>query len=138
MKAASFAKALVLVVLLLTAVVLAQKPAGPKYDFATEAKLKGVVEEVKEVPNSCLGETCLLVILKTADGNVEVQIAPVDFLKDMEVTFAKGDELQIVASKVMKEGNALMLAREVTRGNNQLVLRDKKGEPVWTWMKKGG
>ncbi len=139
MKSANFLKALLLVVLLLAAFALAQKSTGPKYDLATETTLKGVVEEVKEVPNSCMGETGLHVILKTATGNFEVQIAPVAFLKDMEMTFAKGDELQVVAAKVTKEGNTLMLAREVTRSNNQLVLRDKKGEPVWTWMmKKGG
>ncbi|MFB3815040.1 MAG: hypothetical protein ACE14L_13105 [Terriglobales bacterium] len=136
MDAVKFSKALVLVLLLLAAVALAQKPAAPKYDTATETTLKGVVDEVKEVPNSCLGVTGLHLMIKTTDSTVEVQVGPVDFLKEIEVTFAKGDELQIVASKVTKDGNALLLAREVTQKGNVLVMRDKKGEPVWTWMKK--
>jgi hypothetical protein len=131
-------RALFLLCLLLVPVAAAaQKPAGPKYDVATETTLKGVVEEVKEVPNSCLGETGVHVILKTDTGPVEVQIAPVDFLKFMEVTFAKGDQLQIVGSKVTVADSPLVMARSVTRNNNEVVVRDKQGAPVWTWMKKG-
>src|SRR3974377_1787557 len=85
---------------------LAQKPAaGPKYDVANEAKFKGVIEEVKEVPNSCLGETGIHLMLKTGNGIVEVQVAPPDFLKFMEVTFAKGEEIQVVGSQVTLHAN---------------------------------
>jgi len=30
-----------------------------------------------------------------------------------------------------------VLARDITKGNNEFVVRDKQGAPVWTWMKKG-
>jgi hypothetical protein len=131
-------KALILLcLLLLTAVAAAQKPPAVKYDPATETTLKGVVDDVKEVPNSYAGETGLHLMLKTEAGILEVQVAPVSFLKAMEITFAKGDELKIVGSKVTKDGNALVLARDITRGSNELVMRDKQGDPVWTWMKRG-
>jgi hypothetical protein len=126
-----------LALLLLTVVAVAQKVTGPKYDPATETTLKGVVDDVKEVPNSCAGETGLHVMLKTSEGTLEVQIAPVGFLKDMEITFAKGEELKIIGSKVSKDGNSLVLARNITRNGNEFVMRDKEGAPVWTWMKKG-
>jgi len=113
------------------------KSAGPKYDLAAEVKLKGTVEEVKEVPNSCLGETGLHLMLKTGSGIVEVQVAPVGFLKNMEVQFAKGDQIEIVGSQLTQNGSPLVLARSVTQNNNELVVRDKQGTPVWTWMKKG-
>ncbi len=131
-------RALLLTVLLLSAAAAAQKPTGPKYDAATETTLKGTVEEVKEIPNSCMGQTGVHVMLKTEKETIEVQVAPVDFVKFMEVTFAKGDKLEIIGSKVTKaDGASMLLAREITQNNNQLVVRDKKGEPVWTWMKKG-
>ena len=115
----------------------AAKSAGPKYDIASEVTLKGVVEEVKQVPNSCQGETGLHLMLKTNAGIVEVQVAPVDFLKSLEVQFAKGDHLEVVGSQLTQEGSQLVLARSVTRDKNELVVRDKQGAPVWTWMKKG-
>jgi hypothetical protein len=123
--------------LLLTALAAAQKSAGPKYDPATETTLNGVVDDVKEVPNSFPGQTGLHLMLKTDGGLLEVQVAPVSFLKDMEISFAKGEEVKIVGSKVTRNGNPLVLARDITRGNNEVVLRDKDGGPVWTWMKKG-
>jgi len=53
----------------------------------------------------------------------------------MGVSFAKGDEIAFVGSKV-KEGEAdMILAREVTKGADTLVLRDAKGNPVWNWKK---
>jgi hypothetical protein len=113
------------------------KPSGPAYDLATEATFKGVVEEVKEVPNSCMGETGLHVMLKTSNGTVEIQVAPVEFLKMMEVAISQGDKLEIVGSKVIKDGSPLILARSINRDNNEMIVRDNKGAPVWTWMKKG-
>jgi hypothetical protein len=116
----------------------AQKPAaGPKYDVATEAKFKGVIEEVKEVPNSCLGDTGTHLMLKTGNGIVEIQVAPPDFLKFMDISFAKGEEIQVVGSQVTVNGNPLVLARTITRNNNDVAVRDSKGTPAWTWMKKG-
>ncbi len=138
MNAAKLGKALFPVILLLMASAVAQKSASPKYDLNTETTLKGVVEQVTEVPNSCMGQTGLHLLLKTEQGPVEVQVAPVDFLKDMDVSFAKGDELQIVGSKVTRaDGPPLVIARSLEHNKNQLVVRDKQGGPVWTWMKKG-
>lgn len=50
----------------------------------------------------------------------------------MGVSFNKGDEISLTGSKV-KQGEAdLLLAREVVRGNDTVVLRDEKGNPVWS------
>lgn len=123
-------------VLFLVMPAIAQK-SNLKYDSGSEATVKGTVQEVREVPGSCMGETGLHLILTTDAGSLEVQVAPVEFLKVMEVTFAKGEKLDIVGSKVTLDGNPLVLAREINQNGNQVVVRDKKGEPVWTWMKKG-
>lgn len=124
------------VILLLAVSAIAQKPAA-KYDSGSEATIKGTVQEVREVPKSCMGETGLHLILTTEAGALEVQIAPVEFLKVMDVTFAKGEKLDIIGSKVTLDGTPLVLARQINQNGNQIVVRDKKGEPVWTWMKKG-
>ena len=53
----------------------------------------------------------------------------------MGVSFNKGDEIFLTGSKV-KQGEAeLVLAREVVRGNDTVVLRDDKGNPVWSWRR---
>jgi len=49
------------------------------------------------------------------------------------VSFNKGDEITLTGSKV-KQGEAdLILAREVVKGTDTLVLRDEKGNAVWSW-----
>jgi hypothetical protein len=55
----------------------------------------------------------------------------------MDVTFAKGDQLEIVGSQLTQDGNPIVLARSITRDRNELVVRDKQGAPAWSWMKKG-
>jgi hypothetical protein len=51
----------------------------------------------------------------------------------MGVSFSKGDEIALTRPKV-KQGEAdLILAREVVKGTGTLVLRDNKGNPVWSW-----
>ena len=47
------------------------------------------------------------------------------------MTFSKGDGITLSGSKV-KQGDAdLILAREIVRKTDTLVLRDGKGKPVW-------
>jgi hypothetical protein len=53
----------------------------------------------------------------------------------MGSNLAKGDEVALTGSKI-KQGDAdLLLAREVVKGSDTLVLRDDKGKPIWNWHK---
>jgi hypothetical protein len=110
---------------------LAQHGQGsPKYDAQTETKMKGTVDEVK-LPASAK-EIVYLVIKTGGDASVQVYLCPKSFLDDMGVTFAKGEEITLTGSKV-KQGDAdLILAREIAKGTDTLVLRDDKGKPVWS------
>ena len=120
-------------VLLVSANVVAAAQAGPKYDASTEAKFKGTVEELKLPPHGKEKEIAHLVI-KNDDGTVDLYLCPKSFIDDMGVTFNKGEELVITGSKVKLGGSDLVLARQLVRGTETLVLRDDKGNPVWTWQ----
>ncbi len=125
----------VAVVVVLSAGAFAQKGL-PKYDAKTELTLKkAIVQDVKEVtlPN---GQNRFRLIVKAGADTYEVCLCPKAFLQVLDAQFAKGDEVDILGSKVQEGENTLILAREVVKGNNTLVLRDKNGEPVWSWMEK--
>lgn len=108
--------------------------ALPKYDVATETKMKGTIQELK-LPEKGAKEAARLT-LKSGDSTVDVYLCPKSFLDDMGSTLAKGDEVSLTGSKV-KQGDAdLVLAREVIKGSDTLVLRDDKGKPVWDWGHK--
>ncbi len=106
----------------------------PKYDLATEAKMKGTVQELK-LPDKGSEKEAARLILKTSDATIDVYLCPKSFLDDMGSTIAKGDEVNLTGSKVKQDGTDLILAREVVKGTDTLVLRDDKGKPVWNWHK---
>ena len=47
------------------------------------------------------------------------------------MTFKRGDQIEVVGAKVNFEGVETIFAREVRRGNETFVFRDKEGQPVW-------
>lgn len=135
MKRKAVVLVVVAVVTALTSVTFAQK-ALPKYDSKTEITLKkAIVDETKEVTLSN-GQHRFRVIVKVGNETYEVCLCPKDFLNVLDASFAKGDEIEITGSKVPEGEKTIILAREVVKGNNTLVLRDKTGEPVWSWMEK--
>jgi len=107
------------------------KTAGaPQYDFATETKIKGIVEEIK--PPTSDSKTALVGLRINEDAAlVELSLCPKSFLDDLGVSFSKGDKLEITGSKVKRGDLEEVLVREVVRGNDTLVFRDKSGKPVW-------
>jgi len=108
---------------------------GPKYDLASEVKIKGVVEEVRETPGDFAGT---VLVVKTDTATVLVHVAPPDFLKEMDTTFNKGDQVEVLGAKV-PDAQGELLAREITVGTNITTLRDDKGIPVWSgWKPSSG
>jgi hypothetical protein len=70
--------------------------------------------------------------LKTATESIEVHLGPVAFLNDKKITVAQGDALEILGSRVTIDGEAVLLAREVKKGDNTWTLRDQSGRPLWS------
>jgi hypothetical protein len=106
--------------------------AGPKYDPATESKFKGTVEDLKLPPKGSEKQIAYLTI-KSGTDTIEIYLCPKSFMDDMGVSFAKGDEISFTGSKVKQGDGDMVLAREVVKGEDTLVLRDDKGNPVWNW-----
>ena len=102
----------------------------PKYDLENETRMKGIVQEVKLPPKE-RGREAAHLMVKSGDEVLDVYLCPGSFLGDLGVTFSKGDEISLTGSKVKHNDVELILAREVARGTDTLVLRDDKGNPVW-------
>jgi hypothetical protein len=109
----------------------AKPPAmkAPEYDPKAEVTIKGVVEDFHE--SKMRGDhPGLHLILKTDTETVEVHACPLQFMADLEFAVVKGDTLTIIGSRLGGEG--VVIAREITKGQMSLTLRDKTGAPVWT------
>ena len=127
---------LILALLVAGAPLLAQQnqsnSAVPKYDPAAETVFKGAVDEVRDRECPVSRGVGSHVMLKLAEGKIiEVHIAPAKFVKSYEVTFNKGDQLEVTGTKVDFEGVQTILAREIKRGSDTFAFRDKEGKPIW-------
>ncbi len=111
-----------------------QRQGMPKYDPATETTVKGTVEEVKEVEcQMCrMGTTGTHLMVKSGGETMEVHLGPTTFLTDKKFSLAKGDQIEVVGSKVKMNGSDALIAREVKKGDQKLTLRDAQGIPQWS------
>jgi hypothetical protein len=110
----------------------ANAASPPKYDLKTEAKMKGIVEELKLPPKGS-EKVAAHLLMKNGTDTLDVYLCPGSFLQDMGISFSKGDEIALTGSKITQDGADLILAREVVKGTDTLLLRDEKGNPVWSW-----
>jgi hypothetical protein len=126
----------VALVLVITPAVAGQKSetgvAVPKYDPAVEATFKGTVEEVRDRQCPVSGGMGSHLILRLSPSqSIEVHLASTKFVKTYDLVFSKGDVITVVGTKVQFEGVETIFAREVTRGSETFVFRDKDGKPIW-------
>jgi len=106
------------------------KQPQPKYDPATEATLKGSVEELKLVPPDGAKSVAYLV-MKSGQDSIQIYLCPKSFLDEMGFTIKAGDEIELTGSKITQAGADLTLARELVKGGDTLTLRFKDGKPAW-------
>jgi hypothetical protein len=100
----------------------------PKYDLHTETKTKGVVDELNLLPREDFTE----LIIKNGDDKIRIYLCPKPFQEEMGISVNKGDQIAVTGSKVNQEGSDMILARELVKGTDTLLLGDD-GNPVWDW-----
>jgi hypothetical protein len=89
--------------------------------------MNGVVEELK-LPAK--GSEIAYLFVKDGADTLDVYLCPKSFLEEMGVNFSTGAEIALVGSKGKGNGTDIILAREVVNGNETVVLREDKGNPV--------
>lgn len=111
------------------------KPRGPTeqgaalYNAASETTVKGVVRTVEDfacpVSESEIGRHLRV---QTPKGMVQVHLAPSRVMRSQQFSFAPGDQIEVLGSKVSLLGDEAIIAREITRGNESFFLRDREGK----------
>jgi hypothetical protein len=117
---------------------------GPLYNTATEVTIAGTVDEVQQL-NGIAGQTWSCprgwtgthLMLKTDAGTLAVHVGPSAYLASKNFTIAKGDKLTILGSRVQYQGSDFLIAKEITKGNEVLTLRNSAGFPMWSGFRMG-
>jgi hypothetical protein len=98
------------------------------YNAADEVVVRGRVQEVQEFDCPVSeGELASHLMLKTTDGVVQVHLAPVRIMAGQKLSFAPGDQIEVVGSKIRLNGKSGVIAREISRGNETFIFRDREG-----------
>lgn len=111
----------------------------PMYDIKNETSFKGTVEAVEQVtPEGRMAGrmggrsmTGTHVRLKTASGTFEVHLGPTSYLEEKKLKLEKGEEIEVLGSRIRMADDYVVLAREVRRGGETWTLRDENGRPLW-------
>jgi hypothetical protein len=77
------------------------------------------------------------IVLKTEAETIPVHLGPVWYIENQDVKIEATDKVEIKGSRITFEGKPAIIAKEVKRGDEVLILRDENGSPVWSgWRRR--
>jgi hypothetical protein len=100
------------------------------FDPGTVTTLQGDVVEIRRVPGARRGEGVHLVVAAGTEKLV-VHLGPSSFVDRQGLKLANGDQVEVKGSRVVLDGTPTLIAPEITRGKESMVLRDASGVPLW-------
>jgi len=119
---------------------------GPFHNTGTEVTITGTVDEVQQITgmgaagqtwNCPRGWVGTHLMLKTDTGTLAVHLGPSAYLASKNFSIAKSDKLTILGSKVQYQASNFLIAKEITKGNQVLTVRNSAGFPLWTGFRMG-
>lgn len=113
---------------------------GRLFDPNTVETLHGTVVSVEQIHGQGCGQGRrgrggkgygVHLTLKTSDGQIPVHVGPNWFLDQQRLTIAQGDELEVTGSRVVFQGEPVIIAAQIKKGEQTVRLREDNGIPVW-------
>src|SRR6202140_2264619 len=104
---------------------------APAYDSSDDVSVQGNVQDVQQFYCPISGEQGIHLIVKTQNGTVQVHVAPTRFLRSNNLSFSRGDEIQVVGSRIVYQGHDAMIARSIARKGQTVAFRKPNGRPLW-------
>jgi hypothetical protein len=110
---------------------------GRLFDPKTVATVSGTITSLAEVtPIKGMGVGVHL-ILKTKTESVDVHLGPRWYLESQDADLKAGDAIAVRGSRIQIDKKPAIIAVEIKRGDDVLVLRDADGVPRWAGWRRG-
>ena len=103
----------------------------PRYDASTEVTMTGTVEKIESHVGK-MGWNGTHVRVRFEAETLIVHVGPTPYLTQEGFALAEGDQIEVIGSKIKFEGNDVLVAREIRKGDKMLTLRNRQGIPVWS------
>lgn len=106
------------------------------YNPATVESIAGTVKAIDKVMPMKGMNSGIHVMVKTDNETISVHLGPEWYIERQDVQLEKGDKIEVKGSRVTFADKPAMIAAEVKKGDNTLVLRDGSGIPAWAGWRK--
>jgi hypothetical protein len=110
---------------------------GRLYDAKTLETISGEIVSVDVMASMKGMAPGLHLTVKMDKETVSVHLGPVWYLENQDVKLAPKDKVEIKGSRITFAGKPALIAAEVKKGDETLILRDGTGVPVWSGWRRG-
>ena len=112
-------------------------PYARMYNSQTVETITGEVVSVDEITPTKGMSSGVHVVVKTDKETIAVHLGPGWYIENQDVTIAPGDKIEVKGSRITFEGKPALIAAEVKKGDEVLMLRDANGFPAWSgWRRR--
>ena len=107
------------------------------YNAETGETVSGEVIAVEKITPMEGMSAGVHIILKSEEVKIPVHLGQVWYIERQDIKIKKGDKVEVKGSRVMMRGKPTIIAAEVKRGDEVLILRDEDGIPAWSGWRRG-
>ena len=109
---------------------------GRLYDQKTVETVSGTVTSIEQMtPFKGMGPGVHLT-LKTDKESISVHVGPAWYIERQDIKIAAGDQIEVKGSRITYQGKPAVIAAEVHKGNEVLLLRDANRIPMWAGWRR--
>lgn len=102
------------------------------YNPATVETISGEIASVDKITMMRGMSYGIHLQLKTDKETISVHLGPGWFIERQDIKLAAGDKITITGSRITFGNSPAIIAAELKKGDQTLLLRDKAGFPVWS------
>jgi len=113
-----------------------QAPYAKMYDLQTIVTTAGEILFVERITPMIVMSYGVHILLQTDTDTISVHLGPGWFIENQDVKMAPRDKVEIKGSRIIFEGKPAIIAAEVKKGDDVLMLRDASGYPVWSGWRR--
>jgi DNA polymerase III alpha subunit len=102
------------------------------YDASTVTTISGTIASVDSQETPRGGFYMVRLTVQDTSGTTSVMVGPTSYLDSQDISFNKGDSIEVTGSKVNFRGNDIMIAGQILSAGKTIKLRDDSGKPAWS------
>jgi len=112
-------------------------PYQRMYEPARMETIKGTVEAVDMITPLRGMHNAVAIKVKTDRESLAVHLGPEWYIARLDTKIEKGDKVEVKGVRTTFDGKPALIAAEVRKGEDVLVLRNEAGIPAWAgWRRR--